>query len=151
MRVRLAVLSSTKKEINSPSASLAVKQSSYVRKCFRCFFLGMPSCNDFTMLFQSRVALQGPSSTKLLSMFYFLLVLFTFRKSPNYEFSKSKQVCQNTGRWLARQQRTPLWLAICISKFKTFITSWMTTSNDHWWLMFKFCFCSNQKIEFSER
>ena len=79
MRVRLAVLSSTKKEINSPSASLAVKQSSYVRKCFRCFFLGMPSCNDFTMLFQSRVALQGPSSTKLLSMFCFLLVLFTFQ------------------------------------------------------------------------
>lgn len=29
----------------------------------------MPSCKDFTILFQSRVALQGPSSTKLLSMF----------------------------------------------------------------------------------
>merc|ERR1719414_1072025 len=64
---------------NQSSASLAVKQSSYVRKCFRCFFLGIPSCNDFTMLFQSRVALQGPSSTKLLSMFCFLLVLFTFQ------------------------------------------------------------------------
>ena len=52
-----------------PSASLAVKQSSYVRKCFRCFFLGIPSCKDFTILFHRRVALHGPSSTRLLSIF----------------------------------------------------------------------------------
>lgn len=49
-------------------ASLAVKQSSYVLKCFRCFLSGMPSWRLLTMLFHSLVALQGPSSTKLLSI-----------------------------------------------------------------------------------
>ena len=55
-------------------ASLAVKQSSYVLKCFRCFLRGIPSWRLRTMLFHSLVALQGPSSTKLLSIIQFSII-----------------------------------------------------------------------------